>query len=575
VPVAVSGVTNGVVAVAAGAAHCFFVKDDGSLWGMGYNENGELGVGTNASSHVPVAVSGAGTSGVVAVAGGSTHSLFLKSDGSLRTMGLNSNGQFGNGTGTPSNIPVVIFGTGSAGVAGVAAGAAFSLFLDTPPPTVTIVATTHAAEPSTNGLFTLTRDNNYLDQALTVNLSAGGTATADTDYTPITTATFPANENTTTVSVAVLDDASVEALETVAIALASGTDYTIGSPAMAVVRLVSDDASGLWAMGENNKGQLGDGTQTDRLSPVLITPAGGVTGIAGGLGHSLFCKADGSLWAMGSNLYGQFGNGSTSGSYILTPSQSLSSGVVAVSAANDFSFFLKDDGSLWSTGRNDYGQLGNGTTTNVSNPVQIVSSGVVAFSARYNFSLFVKEDGSLWAMGINNQGQLGNGSTTAQSSPIEILTSGVVAVSAGDIHSLFLKVDGSVWAMGNNSFGQLGDGSNTLSNVPVAVTGAGTSGVVAISAGSSHSLLIKADGSLWAMGYNSNGQLGDGSNDATNLPIEILASGVQAADAGGFHSVFLKTDGSLWTMGTNDNGQLGDGSTTASNVPVQIRDQAV
>jgi hypothetical protein len=147
----------------------------------------------------------------------------------------------------------------------------------------------------------------------------------------------------------------------------------------------------------------------------------------------------------------------------------------------------------------------------------------------------------------------------------------VTAVAAGDYHSLFLKSDGSLWAMGRNDNGQLGDGSYST-NAPNGVSlpeqiVAGN--VTAIAAGTYHSLFLKRDGSLWGMGLGGWGQLGDGFTNApyaTNVPQQIVASGVRAIAAGHLHSLFLKTDGSLWGMGDNEYGQLGDG-TFVTNAP--------
>ncbi len=148
----------------------------------------------------------------------------------------------------------------------------------------------------------------------------------------------------------------------------------------------------------------------------------------------------------------------------------------------------------------------------------------------------------------------------------------VTKVAAGDMHTLFLKGDGSLWVMGMNDNGQLGDGSINAAYAPERIV---ASGVTAMAGGSSHSLFVKSDGSLWAMGYNAYGQLGDGTygpspSHSTNLPEQVVASGVTAVAAGLFHSLFLKSDGSLWGMGRNNAGQLGIGNYTDTNRPVQI-----
>ena len=139
-------------------------------------------------------------------------------------------------------------------------------------------------------------------------------------------------------------------------------------------------------------------------------------------------------------------------------------GNARANVAEFHSLFLKSDGSLWATGLNSYGQLGEGTTINRNSPVQVVASGVTQVATGYYNSLFLKSDGSLWTMGRNNYGQLGDGTTTTRNSPVQVVASGVTQIAACRDHSLFLKTDGSLWAMGSNNYGQLGDGTTTTRN---------------------------------------------------------------------------------------------------------------
>jgi alpha-tubulin suppressor-like RCC1 family protein len=124
-------------------------------------------------------------------------------------------------------------------------------------------------------------------------------------------------------------------------------------------------------------------------------------------------------------------------------------------------------------------------------------------------------------MGNNCYGELGDGTTSITNRPERIVAGGVTAIAAGWGHSLLLKSDGSLWAMGNNCYGELGDGTTSITNRPEQIVG---SGVTAIAAGSYHSLFLKSGGSLWAMGYNEFGNLGDGTyNYSTNLPEQVVA----------------------------------------------------
>jgi len=339
----------------------------------------------------------------------------------------------------------------------------------------------------------------------------------------------------------------------------------------------------LWAMGNDAYGQLGDGTYGSIFSGINLPEeivASNVTAIAGGEYHTLFLKNDGSLWAMGDDKFGELGDGvsntpSLTGPNASTnlPEQIVASNVTAIAAGAYFSLFLKSDGSLWGMGDNYQGQLGDGTYNYTNQPEMIVASNVTAVATEGSTSLFLKCDGSLWAMGLNNLGQLGDGTFNNTNRPEMIVASNVTVIAAGDAHSLFLKSDGSLWAMGDNDGGQLGDGTYNNADLPEQIV---ASNVTAIAGGGAHTLFLKSDGSLWAMGLNDRGQLGGGnySNvypyDSTNLPEEIVASNVTAIAAGDGQSLFLRSDGSLWAMGDNYFGELGDGTYNNTNRPELI-----
>jgi alpha-tubulin suppressor-like RCC1 family protein len=170
----------------------------------------------------------------------------------------------------------------------------------------------------------------------------------------------------------------------------------------------------------------------------------------------------------------------------------------------------------------------------------------------------------LLAWGYNNNGELGDGSTADNQLP-ESVASDVVSAAAGGAHSLLVKADGTLWAMGYNGDGELGDGTQTQRTSPISVA----SNVVAAAAGQAHSLYLRSDGTLWAMGGNGNGQLGDGTTTSRGNAVSV-ASNVVAVAAGSGHSLYLKSDGTLWAMGGNGNGQLGDGTTTSRSLAESV-----
>ncbi|MEI7620726.1 MAG: hypothetical protein WCJ57_04130, partial [Candidatus Falkowbacteria bacterium] len=298
--------------------------------------------------------------------------------------------------------------------------------------------------------------------------------------------------------------------------------------------------------------------------------------IAGGPGNAFVVKSDGSAWAWGLNSNNNLGDGSATQRNFPVQISGLTSGVVAV-AAGQSSYTLKADGSVWAWGYNATGGLGDNSTVAKTTPVQVsgLTSGVIAIAAGSTSGYALKADGSVWAWGDNTQGQLGDNSTTRRLVPVQVsgLISDVVAISAGGQSAYALKADGSVWAWGYNGSGCLGDNSTTRRLVPVQVSGL-TSDVVAISAGSLSGYAVKSDGSVWSWGDNAQGQLGDNSLTPKLVPVQVsgLTSDVVsiATNSATLSAYILKTDGSVWSWGYNNVGQLGDNSTTRRLVPVQV-----
>lgn len=341
---------------------------------------------------------------------------------------------------------------------------------------------------------------------------------------------------------------------------------------------------GALAWGDNFYGQLGDGTSNDRTIPVSVGNLTGVTAVAGGGSHSLALKSDGTVRGWGWNGYGQLGDNTTVSQVNAPPVQATGlTGVAAIAGADaNHSIALKSDGTVWGWGDNLYGQLGDGTTTQRSAPVQVSPlSGATAVAAGTTHTLALKSDGTVWGWGRNANGQLGNGATANnQNTPVQMGTfSDITAIAGGYEHSIALKADGTVWAMGYNDFGQLGNATVVGSSSPVQVCASGETspcanflaGIVAVAADRAHSMALKNDGTVWAWGQNGNGEVGDGSTANRTTPVQVGGlTGVVAIAGGDYHSVALKSDGTLWAWGRNADGQLGDGTMNARYTPVQV-----
>lgn len=296
----------------------------------------------------------------------------------------------------------------------------------------------------------------------------------------------------------------------------------------------------------------------------VISGSPAVGRVEAGDAHALALLPSGAVWAWGYNNYGQLGDGTTSTRLAPVQVGSLPASGTAISGWGHSLLALGTSGGrAWGWGTS--GQLGNGGSVSRSTPVTVSTlTNVQAVAAGYNHSVALDGSGAVWAWGANVYGQLGDNSTTTRTTPVQVsgLTSGVTAVSAGQYFSLALQSDGTVWAWGYNAQGQLGDGTTTQRNVPVQVSG--LTGVVAVSAGSSHSLALKSDGTVWAWGYNYYGQLGDGSTSQRTAPVQVTTlTGAQRIAAGKDHSLAARRDGSVLGWGANHYGHLGDGSTTA------------
>ena len=300
--------------------------------------------------------------------------------------------------------------------------------------------------------------------------------------------------------------------------------------------------------------------------------------VAGGGSHSVLLQRDGTVWCWGANTYGQLGNGTTDASHTPLRVEGLT-GIIGVTAGLNHTVALKDDGTVWTWGRNNRGQLGNDSTDDSAVPVQVGAAGdflmgVTAVAAGVEHTVALLADGSVWAWGYNLRGQLGDGTQTRRLIPVPVQTgvaenylTGVELIAAGGEHTVVLKSDGTVWAWGLNSHGQLGDGSQINQELPVQVITCADfaeplQGVVALAAGRLHSLALGTNGKVWAWGANDNQQLGNTESGLHEvLPVEVSdLDNIVFAEAGWNHSLALKQDGTAWTWGHNDHGQLGDGT---------------
>ncbi|MEV6978767.1 hypothetical protein [Kitasatospora sp. NPDC093806] len=337
-----------LVAVAAGLLHSVALRSDGTVVSWGYNQEGQLGDGTTGTRITPTRVCAVGRTApctaylddVVAVAAGEFHSMALRADGTVVAWGLNSSGQLGDGSTDSSPVPVEVR---TGGVVAISAGAGHSLAL------------------TTDGFVQAWGSNSH------GQLGDGGTTDRSLPYTVC------------------LDDFCDPRDQVTAIA--AGGDRSVALR----------HEGRVMAWGENTFGQLGDGTTTDRTLPVWVcatgasapcetsaTILGGVTAIASGQGHTLALRSDGTLRSWGINGYGQLGDGTSTdrstpvrvcAGNATAPCDTFQSGIGAIAAGFEFSLALKSDGGVRAWGNNDNGQLGDGTRLYRTVPVRVCAPG--------------------------------------------------------------------------------------------------------------------------------------------------------------------------------------------------------
>ena len=580
---------------AAGYFHTVVLKSDGTVWTWGYNGQGQLGDGTTTTRLLPVQVSALSGVTVTSVAAGAYHTLALTSGGTVWAWGYNGQGQLGNGNTNSQSSPVQV--TGLSAVSAIASGDLHSIALKS------------SGAVSTWGY-------NGLGQLGDGTTTSRSSATTVTGITAI--AIGGGGEHTLVVlsggamkawgqnANGQLGDGALTASEVnpVSVSTVTSMSSTAGGTAFSLAR--KSDGT-VWAWGLNASGQLGDGTLTQRPAPVQLTGITSVSVIAPGSAHSISLKNDGTVWTWGVNANGQLGDGTTnskSGPAQLTGLPSI--GAIGAGAAH--SVAVGTDGSVWSWGYNAFGQLGDGTVTDRWTPVKVAEAGFVwkvgtpiftpgpgVYFANQSVQLLSATSGA--TIRYTTDGTDPGTSATATlytNSPISVtlpmtlraiarmtglpdsnIATGiynkvsVTTAAAGFLHTVVLSSAGTVWAWGYNGQGQLGDGTTTTRVLPVQVSA--LSGVVSVAAGAYHTLALKSDGTVWAWGYNASGQLGNGNTNSQSAPVQVTGlTSVSAIASGYLHSIALKSDGTVWAWGDNTDGELGDGTTTSRSTPEHV-----
>lgn len=327
-----------------------------------------------------------------------------------------------------------------------------------------------------------------------------------------------------------------------------------------------------YCWGGNGSGELGDGSTTRRATPARVANLSvPLAEIAAGLSHTCAVSTDGTAYCWGRNDRGQLGDGTfTSRATPVRVARALR--FREVRAGSWHSCGITRSGEAWCWGANDAGQLGAAVGPSSVVPVRVVG-GLRTIATGWRHSCAVTEAGTVLCWGANGSGQLGNGGTAMARSPVQVRSDLRFAqVTAGSAHSCALTSAGEAWCWGRNDSGQLGDGTTMDRTAPVRV--ATERRFISIVAGSMHSCGLTREGEAYCWGGNSYGQLGAGGGGNRTVPERVSAARFAALTASGAHTCGVATSGARMCWGYNVDGQLGDGSRSDRWSPVQVEEPA-
>jgi alpha-tubulin suppressor-like RCC1 family protein len=335
------------------------------------------------------------------------------------------------------------------------------------------------------------------------------------------------------------------------------------------------------------------------IYPYSIASVSKLPSITAGAYHTCALSTTGTVYCWGDNVEGQLGNNSTTESNVPVQVAGLGgtgllSGIASIAAGQYHTCALSATGAVYCWGYNDLGQLGN-NSTNSHVPVQVegvggsgLLSGIASIAAGWDHTCALTATGAVYCWGWNNYGQLGNNSTTESNVPVQVegvggsgLLSGIASIAAGELHTCAVSTTGAVYCWGYNDLGQLGNNSTTNSHVPVQVEGVGgsglLSGIASIAAGELHTCAVSTTGAVYCWGYNYSGQLANNSYTDSHVPVQVegvggsgLLSGIASISAGDDHTCALSATGRIDCWGFNGEGNLGNNSTTYSYVPIEV-----
>ncbi|MBC7691517.1 MAG: hypothetical protein H7222_07085 [Methylotenera sp.] len=598
--VAVSGLTAS--AVVAGGAHSCALLNDGSVKCWGANNDGQLGDGTTTSSMTPVLVP---SLKATALAAGSTHTCALLASGAVKCWGSNYYGQIGAGvaTRTSSFVPILIADVNATaitasngrtcailtdrsvkcwGLLGYTTPAKFDGPISSEVP-VKIEGVLSAIAISTGSLHTcaIIEGGGVKCWGANTYKQLGAETAPDSPLTAVTVPSVSAlaiasggdstcilqnsdrikcwgsQAGSATYGRSLSGSATpveVPGLEAIAIAISAGQSHVCAVVATGEVRC--------W--GANTQGQLGDGSGSLNITPVLL-PDVLASQISSGYSHTCALLKTGAVQCWGRNNDGQLGDGTNQGSRAPVTVPGLAASSLASGYSHTCALLTSGEVKCW--GANSSGQLGNGTNTASNTPVLVPGISAASIQANAYNTCAVLKNGEVKCWGANWDGMLGNNTKVASSSPVSVegLTS-VLSLSMGPRHVCAVLAD-AVKCWGFNSYGALGNGNFVESLTPVIVTGLTATSVAA---GSNSSCAITASGETQCWGWGGFGQTANATYSNTAVPGVVSGINATTVSAGYKHYCAIVSGGAVKCWGYMEHGSLGDGVTEISGTPVEV-----
>lgn len=460
------------VDIKCGMAHTLILKEDGTVWAWGSNTYGQLGNGTYTNSTYPVRVKG--LTNIVSIEAGGYHNSAVKNDGTIYVWGRGDRGQLG--IGKSNRITPAEFTYGRNFIAGknhsaVIAGHLWNVYVFGDNTSGQLGGVTD--EPYLTEPTELVREGPY-DESDIHGLAAAYNRT----YYVVDSPTHGNSDYLYSIWGFGQNIGNLKMFEKYQTSL--GKYFAIGENHAIIYERDNGKIKNVYITGDNTYGQCG--TNDNYITSTRLYRTDSLNDyeeLAVGSDFTIGRKNDGTVYSWGIEFYApeQMDDdyeGETI--YSVTHKKIPLNNVVKAAAGYNFAIFLDSSGNLWGLGKNSAGQLGNGTTNDASTPVKVMEkelaedTSAVKVEAGNNYYIALKADGTVWTWGSNNYGQLGNGSTTSETYPVKVegLTN-VTDIKAGNGYCLALKADGTVWAWGKNDYGQLGNGTNVNSSVPVQV----------------------------------------------------------------------------------------------------------